>query len=153
MRAICEYLHAEILRKQRSCLISCGSRARHARPSRSIEIEHAGDKFAQSDTEMAPQPPLEARIILSAAEEIAHQLAEDRAAAQELHHTRRDRASQKRPAIKPTHDARRKFELRRERSLHPRGIFFRAARGQRTPEQFAGANRIKKSFAGQRIYP
>src|SRR6267143_2952087 len=129
MRAICEYLHAEILPKQRSCLTPSRSRARHARPSRSIKIEDAGNAFAQGDAEVAPQPPLEAGIILSAAEEIAHQLAEDRAAAQELHHARRDRASQKRPAIKPAHNTRRKFEFRRKRSLHPRGIFFRAACG------------------------
>src|SRR5713101_3475888 len=148
MTATREYLHSEILRKQRSRLIPGSSCARHARPSRSIEIEHAGDEFAQRNAEVAPQAPLQAGIILGAAEEVAHQLAEDRAAAQELHHARRDRASEKRPAIKPANDARRKFELRRKRSLHPRGIFFRAPRGQRTPEQFAGANRIKKSFAG-----
>src|SRR5882762_5930634 len=98
------------------------SRARHARPGRSIEIEHAGDEFAQGDAEVAPQPPFQAGIILGAAEEVAHQLAEDRAAAQELHHARGDRASEKRPAIKPAHDARRKFELRGKGGFHPRGI-------------------------------
>src|SRR6266851_8971164 len=148
MLATWEYLHGEILQKQRSCLIPGGSRARHAPPCRSIEIEHAGDEFAQSDAEVAPQPPLQAGIILGAAEEVAHQLAEDRATAQELHHPRGDRASEKRSAIKPAHDARRKFELRGKSSLHPRGIFLRAARGQRTPEQFAGAYRVEKSFAG-----
>src|SRR6267378_4096863 len=133
--------------------VSGSSRARHTRPSRSIEIEHAGDKFAEGDAEVAPQAPLQAGIILGAAEEVAHQLAEDRATMQELHHARRDRASEKRPAIKPAHDARRKFELRRKSSLHPRRIFFGTARGQRTPEQFAGADRVKESFAGQRIHP
>src|SRR6266850_1309122 len=134
MLATWEYLHGEILRKQRSCLIPRGSRASHARPCRSIEIEHAGDEFAQGDAEVAPQPSFQAGIILGAAKEVAHQLAEDRTAAQELHHARRDRASEKRPAIKPAHDARRKFELRGKSGLHPRGIFFRATRSQRTPE-------------------
>src|SRR6266436_3677386 len=143
----------EILRKQRRCSVSGGSRARYARPGRSVEIEHAGDEFAQRDAQVAPQAPLQAGIILGAAEEVAHQLAEDRAAAQELHHARRDRASQKRPAIKPAHDARRKFEFRGERSLHPRGIFFRAPGGQGPAEQFAGADRVKESFAGQGIHP
>src|SRR5882672_4488292 len=125
--------------------VSGSSCARHARPGRSIEIEHAGDEFAQRDAEVAPQAPFQAGIILGAAEEVAHQLAEDRAAAQELHHARRDRASEKRPAVKPANDARRKFELRGKGSLYPGGIFFRAARGQRTPEQFAGAYRVKES--------
>src|SRR6266850_3949100 len=101
MPATCEYLQAEILRKRRGCLIPGGSCARHARSGGSIEIEHAGDEFAQGDAEVSPQPPFQARIILGAAEEVAHQLPEDRAAAQELHHTRRDRASEKRPPIKP----------------------------------------------------
>src|SRR6266481_6077910 len=153
MPATCEYLHGEILRKQRNCSVSGGSRASYARPGRSVEIEHAGDEFAQGDAEVAPQAPLQGGIILGAAEEVAHQLAEDRAAAQELHHPRRDRASQKRAAIKPPHDARRKFELCGERSLHPRGIFFRAPGGQGPAEQFAGADRVKESFAGQGIDP
>src|SRR5580765_8378454 len=105
MPATRKYLHEEILRKEQSCLISGGSRARHARSCRSIEIEHARDEFAKRDAEVAPQPSFQAGIILRAAEKVAHQLPEDRAAAQELHHARRDRASQKRPAIKPAHDA------------------------------------------------
>src|SRR5204862_2653059 len=97
--------------------------------------------------------PLQTGVILRTAEEIAHQLPEDRAAAHKLHHARCYRAAQERSAIKPPNDARREFQFGAESSLHPGRIFLRASRGERAPQQFAGPNGIKKSLASKRIDP
>src|SRR5258707_669852 len=96
---------------------------------------------------MAPEPALQAGVILRAAEKVAHELPEYGTAPQELHHARGHRGPQERTAIEAAHNARGKFELRRKRGLHARRIFFRAAFRKRAPEQFSGAHGVEKPFA------
>src|SRR6266849_4827802 len=134
-------------------LIRAGSAARNVRGRWPLDIEDAANEFAQRDAEMAPQSPLQAGVVLRAAEKVAHQLPENRTASQKLHHPRRDCGAQKRAAIKAPHDARRKFELRRKCRPHARRIFFRAAFRQRPAQQLARAHGIEQAFAGQRIDP
>src|SRR5260221_5106497 len=102
---------------------------------------------------MAPESPLQAGVILRPAEEIAHQLPEHRTAPHKLHHPRGNRTSQKRSAVETPHDARRKLQFRAKGSFYPCRILFRATLRERSPEQFARANRIEKSFASQWINP
>src|SRR5216683_2020046 len=131
-------------------LIRAGSAARNVRGRWPLDIEDAANEFAQRDAEMAPKPPLQAGVVLRAAEEVAHPLPENRAASQELHHAGRDRAPQEGAAIEPPHDARCEFQFGGEGGPHPGGILFRAAFRDRTPEQLAGANRVEKALAGER---
>src|SRR5712664_3463675 len=60
-------------------LIPRGSPARNVRRRRALNVQYAGDKLAQRDAQVSPQPPLEAGVILRAAEKIPHQLPEYRA--------------------------------------------------------------------------
>src|SRR5712691_1680388 len=122
-------------RTAKTSSIAGGSGSGYTRPRRAIEIQHAGNELAERDAEVAPQSPLEAGIVLRAAEEVAHQLPEDGAAAQELNHAGRDRAPQEGAAIEPPHDSRREFQFGGEGGPHPSGILFRAAFRDRTPEQ------------------
>src|SRR5258708_1724385 len=134
-------------------LIRAGSAARNVRGRWPLDIEDAANEFAQRDAEMAPQSPLQAGVVLRAAEEVAHQLPENRAASQKLHHPRGDSCAQEGAAIKAPHDARRKLELRRKCRSHARRIFFRAAFRQRAAKQLARTHGIEQAFAGQRIDP
>src|SRR6266851_4057780 len=102
---------------------------------------------------MAPESPLQAGVILCAAEEIAHQLPKHRAAAQELNHARGDRTSQEGATIETPHDARSELQFGAESSLHPSRVLLRAAFGQGTAQQFAGANGVEKAFAREGIDP
>src|SRR6266704_2829171 len=133
--------------------VASGSRSGHTCAGRRIQIQDARDEFADGDAEVAPEPALQAGIILRAAAEVAHQLPEHRPAPYELHHARGDRTAQNRAAIETPHDTRGKFEFGGESSLDPRGILLRAALGERAPQQFAGANRIEQPFAGKWIDP
>src|SRR6266568_2286176 len=133
--------------------VASGSRAGHARAGRRIQIQDAGDEFADGDAEVAPESALQARVILRAAEKVAHQLPEYRAAPYELNHARSDRTAQEGATIETPHDTRGKFEFGRKSGLDPRGILLRAALGERAPQQFAGANRIEQPFAGKWIDP
>src|SRR6266700_6117000 len=123
--------------------VASGSGAGHARAGRRIQIQDAGDEFADGDAKVAPEPALQAGIILRAAEEVTHQLPEHRAAPYELSHARGDRTAQEGATIETPQDTRRKFEFRLKNCLDPRRILLRAALGERAPQQFAGANRIK----------
>src|SRR5438876_66853 len=76
-----------------------------------VEVQHASDEIADGDAQVAPEAALQAGIVLSAAEEIAHQLPENRAASDELHHARGYGGSEKRAAIETADDARGKFQL------------------------------------------
>src|SRR5258708_309776 len=102
---------------------------------------------------MAPEPALQAGVILRAAEKVTHELPEYRAAPEELHHARGHRGAQERTAIEAAHNARGKFELRRKRGLHARWIFFWAAFRKRPPKQFAGAHGVEKAFAREGVHP
>src|SRR5713101_566227 len=140
-------------RKAQLSSIARGSHTGHACPGRAIEAQDAGDEFADGDPQMAPESPLQAGVILRAAEQVAHQLPEHRAAPQELNHARRNRTTQERSAIKTPHDARRELQFGAESSLHPRRVLLRTAFGKRAAQQLAGANRIEKSLTGERIHP
>src|SRR5712664_1912610 len=150
----CPYHYiAKTDRREQLSSVARGSRARHAGPCRAIEVQDAGDELADGDPQVAPESPLQAGVILRAAEQIAHQLPEHRAAPQELHHARRNRTTQDRSAIKTPHDARRELQFGAEGSFHPSRVLLRAALGERAAHQFAGANRIEKSLTGERIHP
>ena len=123
------------------------------RAGRAVDVQHAGDEIADGDSQMTPEAALQAGIILRAAEEVAHQLTENRAAADELHHARRYRIPQERPAVKAPDDARGKFQFAGEGRFDPGGIFFRAALRERPAKQFAGAYGVKEAFAGEGIDP
>src|SRR5260370_5032455 len=123
--------------------VASGSRAGHTRAGRRIEIQDAGDEFADGDAKVAPEPALQAGIILRPAEEVAHQLPEHRAAPYELNHARGDRTAQEGATIETPHHAPPNFEFARKSNLDPRGILLRTALRERAPQQFAGANRIK----------
>src|ERR1700682_5712337 len=103
-------------RKKQLSSIPRGSRARQAGRGGSIEAQDAGDELADGDSQMAPESPLQAGVILRAAEQIAHQLPEHRAAAQELNHARRDRTAQERSTIEAPHDACRELQFGTESS-------------------------------------
>src|SRR5260370_2576164 len=139
-------------KEQRSSIARC-ARPRHAGPGGPIETQNAGDEFADGDSEVPPESPLQAGVILRAAEEIAHQLPEHRTAPHELHHPRGHRAPQKRSSIETPHDACRELQLRAESSLHPGRVLLRTAFGKRTAEQFARTNGIEKTLARERIDP
>src|SRR5260370_1266406 len=102
---------------------------------------------------MAPKSPLQAGVILRAAEEIPHQLPEYWAAAHELNHASGDRAAQEGSTIETPHNARREFQFGAKGCLHPCGVFLRAAFREGAAQQFARANRIEKAFARQGIDP
>src|SRR5216110_2797734 len=136
-----------------SASVAGGSRAGHDGLGGSIQIQDAGDKFANGDPQVAPESALQAGVILRAAEQIAHQLPEHRAAAQELNHASGHRAAEERSAIEAPHDARREFQFGAESSLHPSRVLFRAAFCKRAAQQFAGANGIEKAFACEGINP
>src|SRR5882762_3423084 len=128
-------------------------RTGHAGRGGPVEVQDAGDELADGDPQMAPKPALQTGVILRSTEEIAHQLPEYRAAPHELNHARGNRAAQKRSAVEPPHDACCELQFGTEGSLYPSRVFFRAAFGKRAPQQFAGANGVKKSFARQGIHP
>src|SRR5713226_3196420 len=144
---------AKLVQDENLNSIARGSRAWHAGPGGGIEAQHAGDKFAHGDPQVAPESPFQAGVILRAAEQIAHQFPEHRAAPQELNHARGDRAAEKGATIKTPHNACRKLQLRGEGSLHPSRVLLRAAFGKRAAQQFAGANGVEKAFACEGIDP
>src|SRR6266568_1585761 len=78
-------------------------------PRGTVQVQHAGDEIADGDSQVAPEAALQAGIILRATEEVAHQLTENRAAADELHHAGSHRTSQERSAVEAAHNARGKF--------------------------------------------
>src|SRR5260370_41599089 len=129
-------------KEQRSSIARC-ARPRHAGPGGPIETQNAGDEFADGDSEVPPESPLQAGVILRAAEEIAHQLTKHRAAPHELHHARGHRAPQKRSSIETPHDACRELQLRAESSLHPGRVLLRTAFGKRPPQHFAETNGLQ----------
>src|SRR5712692_9251177 len=106
-------LYDYIAKKDRSeklSSVACGSRARHAGPGGSIEVQDAGDEFADGDPQVAPESPLQAGVILRAAVKIAHQLPEHRAPPQNLNHARGDRAAHEGDTLASPHDARRELQ-------------------------------------------
>src|SRR5713226_9642743 len=63
-------------RKEQLSSVASGSRAGYAGPGGPVETQDAGDEFADGDPQMAPESPLQAGVILRAAEQITHQLPE-----------------------------------------------------------------------------
>src|SRR5437667_12201630 len=82
-----------------------------------VEVQHASDEIADGDAQVAPEAALQAGIVLSAAEEVAHQLPENRAASDELHHARGYGGSAKRAAIETAEKTRAKIQPGRECGL------------------------------------
>src|SRR5438876_10852691 len=118
-----------------------------------VEVQHASDEIADGDAQVAPEAALQAGIVLSAAEEVAHQLPENRAASDELHHARGYGGSEERAAIETADDARGKFRLGRGRGFDPGRILLRAALRQRTAKKHAGGVWVGPPFGRERIDP
>ena len=78
---------------------------------------------------MSDDSLLERGVVLSAAENVGHDLAENCAAAEELHHASGDRGTEKRSAIKAANDARSEFKFAGKRSADPIGVHLRMAFG------------------------
>src|SRR5271154_1385270 len=112
-------------------LVGPGASTRNTDGRGALNVQHVCDKVAYGDSQMAPETALQARVVLRAAEDIAHQLPEDCAAAHELHHAGGHRCAQKRSAVETTDDPRGEFQFRRKRSFYPHWVFFGAAFGER----------------------
>src|ERR1700719_1681625 len=95
-----------------------------------FEGQDGRNKFADGNSKVSPQAALQAGVILAAAEEVANQLAENRAAAHQLHNAGSNGGAQNRATIKTAHDARSKFQFGRKRGADPGWIFFGATLGQ-----------------------
>src|ERR1700756_953927 len=100
---------------------------------------------------MAYNALLECGVVLRAAENIGHNLAEDGAAAKELHHASGDHGAEESAAIEAAHDARGEFEFTRESSADPVSVHLGIAFGDGFAEKFTGAHGVKQTFSGERI--
>src|SRR5690348_611154 len=67
-------------KRRQERLIGCRAAGRDVGRGRAVQIEDAGNEIADRHAQLAPESALEAAVILSAAEEVAHQLAKHRAA-------------------------------------------------------------------------
>src|SRR2546430_10877818 len=104
-----------------------------------VEVQHASDEIADGDAQVAPEAALQAGIVLSAAEEVAHQLPENRAASDELHHARGYGGFEKRDAVEKAGEGGGQIPPRRGRGLVPAPMFFPAAPRPRTGQKLARA--------------
>src|ERR1700739_3713526 len=100
---------------------------------------------------MAHDALFERGVVLRAAENIGHDLAEDGAAAKELHHASGDCGAEESAAIDAAHDARGEYEFARKSSADPVSVHLRIAFGDGFAENFSGAHGVKKAFSGERI--
>src|SRR5438105_4527826 len=100
---------------------------------------------------MAYDALLERGIVLRAAENIGHNLAENRAAAEELHHARGDGGTEECATVKAAHDARGEFQFTRKSRANPVGVHLRIAFGDGFAEKFAGAHSVEQTFTSERI--
>ncbi len=141
----CPGMRACYMEQRMNCSQSAPVPARAAGTARTVEVQDGRNKFADGNSQMAPQAAFEAGVILAAAEEVTDQLPENRAAAHELHHARSDGGAQTRAAIKTPYDARGKFQFRGKRGANPGGIFFGASFGEGFAQQFPGADGVRPS--------
>src|SRR5262249_44113727 len=118
-----------------------------------FEVQNRGHKIAEGHSDVAADAFLERRIVLRAAKNVRHQLAEHGTALEELHHASSDRGPEECTAIKAANDARGKRQLRSEGSADPVGVNLRLTFREGFAEQFSRTHGIKKAFAGQRIDP
>src|SRR5262245_53213395 len=100
---------------------------------------------------MADNTLLQSCVVLRTAEDVGHELAENRAATHELNHARRDRRSQERAPIEAAHNACRKFKFARKCGANPVGVALRIALGDGFAEKFSGAHSVEEAFAGERV--
>src|SRR5215470_5313442 len=100
---------------------------------------------------MADDALLERSVVLRAAENVGHELAENGAAAQELDHARSDRGAEEGAAVEAADNACGEFEFAGERGAYPVGIHLRIAFGDGFAEQFAGAHGVEEAFTGERV--
>src|SRR5882672_12315343 len=90
-------------------------------------------------------------VVLSAAENISHDLAENCAAAKELHHAGGDGSAQESAAVEAANDARGEFKFAGERGANPVGVHLRMAFGDGFAEEFAGAHGVEQAFSGEGV--
>src|SRR5262249_1199128 len=76
-------------------------RTRTGLGDRMVHVQNRGDEVAERHAQMADHPLLEGGVVLSAAENVGHQLPEDGTAAHELNHARGDGSAKERAAVKP----------------------------------------------------
>src|SRR6266436_873672 len=100
---------------------------------------------------MADYALLERGVVLRTAENIGHDLAENGAAAEELHHARGDGGTEECATVKAAHDARGEFEFAGEGRANPVGVHLRIAFGDGFAEKFAGAHGVEQTLSGERI--
>src|SRR2546429_6457750 len=105
-----------------------------------VEVQHASDEIADGDAQVAPEAALQAGIVLSAAEEVAHQLPENRAASDELHHARGYGGSQKKNAQEKEGGGRGEIQPRRGRGPFPRRAILPAGLLLRTAQKVRAAD-------------
>src|ERR1700746_3019251 len=94
---------------------------------------------------------LERGVILCAAENIGHDLAEDGAATHKLNHARGDCGAEESAAIEATHNAGGEFKFAGEGRADPIGVHLGIAFGDGFAEKFAGAHGVEKTFSGEWI--
>ena len=94
---------------------------------------------------------LERRVVLRAAEDIGHDLAEDRTAAQKLNHAGSDRGAEERAAIEAANNASSEFQFAGKSGANPVGVHLGIAFGNGFAEKFARAHSVEETFAGERV--
>src|SRR5260370_2182069 len=100
---------------------------------------------------MAYDALFERSVVLRTAENIGHDLAENGAAAEELHHARGDGGTEECATVKAAHDARGEFEFVGEGRAKPVGVHLGIAFGDGFAEKFAGAHGVEQSFTSEGI--
>src|ERR1051326_30303 len=99
---------------------------------------------------MAHHALLERSVVLRAAKNIGHDLAENRAAAKKLDHAGGDGGAEKRAAIETADDFRGELQFAGKRSTHPIRIHLRIAFSDGLAEKFPRAHRVEETFSGER---
>src|SRR5260370_9018108 len=100
---------------------------------------------------MAYDALFERSVVLRTAENIGHDLAENGAAAEELHHARGDGGTEECATVKAAHDARGEFEFAGEGRGNPVGVHLRIAFSDGFAEKFAGAHALEQTFSAHPI--
>src|SRR5215467_535298 len=128
-----------------------GDRARAGLADRSVHVQDRCDKVAEGHAEMTNHALFQGRVILGAAENIGHELAEDGAAAHKLDHARGNGGAQERATVETAYDARREFKLAGESGADPVAVSLRIAFGNGFAQKFARTHGVEQAFACKRI--
>src|SRR5258706_1263717 len=116
-----------------------------------LDVQHGCHEVAERHSQMPGYALLERGVVLRAAENIGHDLAENGAAAKELHHASGDRSAEERAAIEAAYDAGGEFEFAGESCAHPVCVHLRIAFSDGFAEKFSGAHRVEETFSGEWI--